>query len=112
MARNFCQLVYENWLSEAIAIGRVPAPGYFRDERIRNAYNGSLWIGEAPSQIDPMKEVDAAEKRLAVGLSTLDEETVLLTGGDFNKNYPIIVKERKMMKAAGSAPEDKTGGQP
>jgi hypothetical protein len=31
----------------------------------------------------------------------MDEETVQLTGGDFEANYPRIVKERKMMKEAG-----------
>jgi hypothetical protein len=31
----------------------------------------------------------------------MDEETVMLTGGDFETNYPRIVKERKMMREAG-----------
>lgn len=101
LARNFCQLVYENWLTEAVALGRVQAPGYFRDYRLRQAYQGSLWIGEAPGQIDPLKEVDAAEKRLTLGLSTLDEETVQITGGDFERNYPRIAKERRMMAEIG-----------
>ena len=101
LARNYCQLVYENWLIEAIARGRVEAPGFFADARIRHAYLGTLWIGDAPGQIDPMKEVNAAEKRIGLGLSTMDEETVAITGGDFERNYPRIVKERGMMQAAG-----------
>ena len=67
----------------------------------RQAYCGTIWIGDAPGQIDPMKEVNASEKRLNLGLSTLDEETVLLTGGDFERNYPRIIKERRLMEAAG-----------
>jgi len=101
LARSFCQLVYEAWLAEAVALGRVQAPGFFRDHRIRKAYTGSLWIGEAPGQIDPLKDVDAAEKRLSLGLSTLDEETVAITGGDFDRNYPRIVKERRMLQSIG-----------
>jgi len=101
LARNFCQLVYENWLTEAVALGRIKAPGFFRDYRIRKAYMGALWIGEAPGQIDPLKEVEAAEKRLDLCLSTLDEETVAITGGDFDRNYPRIAKERKLMAAIG-----------
>jgi lambda family phage portal protein len=101
LARNFCQLVYENWLAEAVALGRISAPGYFRDPRVRHAYQGTLWIGDAPGQIDPLKEADAAEKRLSLGLSTVDEETVALTGGDFERNYPRIAKERRMMQKIG-----------
>jgi lambda family phage portal protein len=98
LARNFCQLVYENWLYEAVAIGRVKAPGFFKDFMIRKAFSNAIWIGEAPSQIDPMKEVDAAEKRLNLFLTTRDEETVALTGGDFEANWPRIKKEKKMLK--------------
>lgn len=101
LAQNFCQLVYENWLTEAIALGRVVAPGFFSNYSIRKAYSGTIWIGEAPGQIDPLKEVKAAETRLELGLSTLDEETVLLTGGDFERNYPRIVKERRMLQEIG-----------
>ena len=101
LAQNFCQVVYENWLAEAVALGRVNAPGFFRDQRIRKAYCGTLWIGSAPGQIDPLKEVDAAEKRLDLGITTLDEETVALTGGDFERNYPRITKERALMNKIG-----------
>lgn len=109
LARNFCQIVYENWLTEAVALGRISAPGYFRDYSLRHAYLGSLWIGDAPGQIDPLKEVNAAEKRLNLALSTVDEETVAITGGDFERNYPRIVKERQMLQAVGMWQPGQTG---
>jgi len=101
LAQNFCQLVYENWLAEAIALGRIQAPGFFSNYNIRKAYSGTIWIGDAPGQLDPSKEVSAAQQRIDLGVSTLDEETVLLTGGDFERNYPRILKERRLMQAAG-----------
>lgn len=101
LASNFCQEIYEIWLYEAIASGRISAPGYFSDPLIKRAYAGSVWIGDAPGQIDPEKEVNAAEKRLSLGLSTVDEETVLISGGDFESNYPRVVKEIGMFKKAG-----------
>jgi lambda family phage portal protein len=101
LASSFCQIVYENFLHEGIALGRISAPGFFSDPLLRRAYCGAIWIGDAPSQIDPLKEVDAAEKRLQLGLTTLDEETVTLTGGDFEANYPRIKKEREMMGKIG-----------
>ena len=101
LARNFCQEVYRIWLYEAVALGRVSAPGFFNDPLLRKAYEGAVWIGDAPGQIDPVKETTAAEKRIELGLSTVDEETVMVTGGDFESNYPRIVKEIKMFKEAG-----------
>lgn len=101
MARNFCQLVYENWLTDTIALGRIKAPGYLRDYRTRHAYLGADWVGDAPGQIDPLKEVDAAGKRLRLGITTLDRETVELTGGDFETNHPRIAKERKILAEIG-----------
>jgi lambda family phage portal protein len=98
LARNYCQSVYENFLYEGIANTRIKAPGFFRDPMIRKAYSGAIWIGEAPNQIDPMKEVDAAEKRLNLFLSTRDEETVALTGGDFEMNFSRIKKELEMIR--------------
>jgi capsid protein len=108
IADNFCQPVYEIWLYDSIASGRIGAPGYFSDPIMRKAYSGALWIGDAPSQIDPVKEVDAAEKRLKIGLSTMDEETTNLTGGDFETNYPRIRKEREMMREIDMDFEKKT----
>lgn len=98
LVRHFCQEVYEIWLYEAVAIGRISAPGFFSDPIIRKAYCGSAWIGDAPIQIDPMKEVEAAEKRLRIGISTLDEETAALTGGDWATKHPQQVKEAKMRR--------------
>lgn len=101
LVSSFCQPVYETWLADAVALGRIAAPGFFADYRIRKAYCAAIWVGEAPSQLDPVKEVDAAVTRVEKGFSTVDEETVLLTGGDFQANYPRIVKERRLLADAG-----------
>jgi lambda family phage portal protein len=98
LARHFCQEIYEIWLYEAIAMGRIPAPGFFSDPLIKWAYSRAVWIGDAPIQIDPQKEIGAAEKRIATLLSTVDEETAFITGGDFETNYPRIRKEVEMFR--------------
>jgi lambda family phage portal protein len=97
----FCQPVYEIFLYEAIARGRLSAPGFFADPMIRKAYCGAEWIGDAPGYIDPAKDIDAAEKRMELGISTLDQETALITGGDMEKNIPRIRKERKLLAEIG-----------
>jgi len=101
LAANFCQAVYENFMDEAVALGRIKAPGYFADPLLRKAYLGAEWIGPAPGQIDPNKEIDAAEKRVNLGVSTVEKETAELTGGDFERNIPQIKKERRLLKEAG-----------
>ena len=101
LANSFCKVVYENFLYEGVTLGRISAPGFFADPILRKAYCGAIWIGDAPSQIDPLKEVDAAEKRLSLCLSTRDEETVALTGGDFEANFPRIKKEKEMLEGIG-----------
>lgn len=113
LAANFCQPVYEIWLYEAVALGRIPAPGYFYDPALRKAYNNAVWIGDSPGYVDPQKDVEAARERVDARFSTLDEETALLTGGDFEANLRQMSKERRMLSAAGllteETPRKKTG---
>ncbi len=101
LINSLCQPLYEIFLYEAIYAGRLSAPGFFRDPLIRKAFCGAEWIGDAPGYIDPAKDVDAAVKRMDAGISTLDRETTLLTGGDMEKNLPRIAKERKLLEIIG-----------
>jgi len=98
LATNFCQPVYEAWLEEAVAIGRVQAPGFFADPAIRRAWCAAVWIGDGPGSIDPAKEVAAAKERVDMGISTLAAESILHDGGDWrakNKQRAIEVRERR-----------------
>jgi len=101
LAANFCQPVYETWLFEAIAAGRVSAPGFFADDMIRKAYCGTEWVGDAPGYIDPAKDIEAAKERMGAKISTLAEETTLLTGGDTEKKIPQIAREIKHLEKFG-----------
>lgn len=104
MAKEFCQPVYEEWLSSAVASGRVKAPGYFLDPAIRRAWSKSEWHGPAPGQLDPLKEVDAAGKRIELGVSTRERETIELVGGDFDQNLKQLAREKTLMEQAGISP--------
>lgn len=107
LARSFYQQVYEIWMYEAVAAGRISAPGYFTDPLVRMAYTAAEWIGPSPGQINPTDEVSASEKRLDLGLSTRSSETAALTGADFEANARQIKKELALLKEiglTGSAP--------
>lgn len=98
LANGFCQPVYEEWLAEAIAKGRIKAPGFFSDPMVRKAYCGAEWNGPSQGQLDPLKEVNAAEKRVLNGFSTRARETVELNGGDYYKNINQLSIEQKLHK--------------
>jgi lambda family phage portal protein len=104
VASRFCQPVFEAWMDEAVAIGRISAPGYFTDPLMRRAYLRAEWVGDAPGQIDPQKEADAAVTRIEAGLSTLKKETMELTGQNWDDLHPQRVKEHQARVAAGLEP--------
>jgi lambda family phage portal protein len=104
LAASFYQPIYETFLYEAVVAGRLEAPGFFSDPLLRQAWCTAQWTGSSQDQIDPEKEARAAEKRLELGLTTRTEETMKLTGGDFNRNIAQIAKEMKLMQQAGISP--------
>ena len=55
LANDFCQPVYEEWFAEAVAKGRIPAPGFFSDPLIRKAYTGAEWNGPAQGLLNPVQ---------------------------------------------------------
>jgi lambda family phage portal protein len=105
LVSQFCQPVYELVLTEAIASGRLQAPGFFADPLLRRAWLGSLWTGDAQSQLDPVKEIEAAEKRVALRITTRSEERARLIGSDWEDALPHMIKEEALLKAADLLPQ-------
>ncbi len=101
MANYFCQPVYEAVIDEAVAMGRIAAPGYFTDPTVRDAYLGAAWIGDAPGQIDSFKEMRANEIAEDRGWKTGAEITTEITGGDWEQNHERRVREFNLRKEAG-----------
>lgn len=112
-ARDFCQPVYESWLAEAVAIGRVKAPGFGSDPVITKAWSGADWFGPVMGLLDPVKEVNGAALRIKYGFSTAEREAAELTGTDFDSNVDQISIEHGTLGAKGiEVPKaDKTGGE-
>lgn len=114
---SFCQPVYEEWLAEAVARGRIAAPGFFADPAIRKAYSGCTWPGPARTSLNPVQEVAAAVKRVEQGFSTAQEETAQMTGGNYNRNIRQRVAEARRKREVDEitspqpAAEQKSPGQ-
>lgn len=96
-AHDFCQPIYETWLFEAVATGRIKAPGFLTDPIKRKLWSKALWVGPSPGQIDPVKEVNASILKVKHGYSTNERETTELTGMDWDQNIDVLRREREMM---------------
>jgi capsid protein len=72
MASDFLDPVYEMWLSEEIAAGRVSAPGW-SDYRMRAAWLNCEWAGAPMPNIDPLKTAEADRAYVELGAQTLDD---------------------------------------
>ena len=108
LAANFCQPIYETWLAEAVALGRVHAPGFFADPAIRAAYCRALWHGDGPGAIDPLKEANAAEKRMNIRITNLAQEKAAYDGGDWEQTVRQRKRELSMIGETGQAANDST----
>lgn len=98
LAADFCQPIFEEFMCEAVAKGRISAPGFFSDPLVRKAYCAAEWNGPSAGQLDPKKEVEAAELRVQGGFSTRERETTELTGSDYYKNMKQRKREEKALK--------------
>src|SRR4029077_15491990 len=83
---QFCQPVYTAFLMEAIARGVLDAPGFFEDPRIYRAWTKCSWSGSSPGSIDPLKEIMASDRRVKLGVSTLERESLEINGSDWRAN--------------------------
>lgn len=98
---DFCQPTYETWLSEAVARGRIIAPGFFDDPLIRAAWCTAQWIGPVQGSLDPLKEANAAVIQIQHALKTHEQVTMEVSGGDWDANVEQLAAENEKLTAAG-----------
>lgn len=97
-SEQFCQPIYEAWFSEAVALGRIRAPGYWNDPIIKKAYTNCMWNGPARTNLNPVQEVTAAEKRVENGFTTAEQETAQISGGSYEANMRQRRIEQRLKK--------------
>ena len=97
---------------KSAAIGRIDAPGFFDDPAIRKAWCGCSWIGSSMGHVDPKKEVEAAAQRIALNISTQEQEASEYNGNDWATN---VRQRKKEIAATANFPKqeqtEKTDGQ-
>lgn len=91
--------LYNAWLDmHADELGLF---GYYEDREKRDAWRCAEWIGEQLPNIDPTKEIDAAAKRVQLGVSTLARESQIATGTDVLSNIRQRGYEERLLKEYG-----------
>ena len=99
---DFCAPIYEIWMAEAVARGRIDAPGFFADPAIRAAYLGAEWIGPSQGQLDPVKEITAEILAVGEGFSTREQSTIRLNGGQWDANVDQLARENAKLAEANA----------
>ncbi|NWD49028.1 phage portal protein [Pseudomonas gingeri] len=101
---DFCQPSYELMFDEAVARGRIHAPGY-HDPALRKAYTKAIWIGPARGAIDELKEAKAAQARIDAGISNETIETAGMSGETWTQVNQQRARELAQRKANGTTPQ-------
>lgn len=105
---DFCAPVYETFLTEAVAQGRIKAAGFFDDPLKKYLWCAADWRNEQTHSLDPTKEVEAAVMKIEAGLSTRAKEAVELGGSDFWENIEQLELENKLLDKVTIKPPEET----
>ena len=89
------QPIYEAFIGELVLTGVLRFKKYFKDYAIRKALSRSLWAGVGIGSIDPLKDIQAAMLRVQLGVSTVQRESMLLNGTDWEDNVAQLALEKK-----------------
>jgi lambda family phage portal protein len=100
-ADQFCRRIYSEWLDDAVELDRVNLPGYNRDYATRRKYQQSRWIGPARGAIDELKEAQAAELRINIGVSSIAREAAAMSGDDWDTIHRELVYEQRARMEGG-----------
>ena len=109
--QRFNQPIYEQWLAEAVALGRVEAPGFFDDPAVRDAWCGCQWIGTSQGHVQPVQEAEAAKLRMETGISTGEQEAMEFNGSNYFENLAQRQRERDAAPWISMGEEENSNGQ-
>ncbi|ORE94110.1 lambda family phage portal protein [Stappia sp. 22II-S9-Z10] len=101
LVRALCEPVHHWFLNEAVARGRLDAPGYHDDPAIRAAWCGCQWIGPSRISLDPLKEANADRVDLDIGVKTRDQIVTERTGGSWQRKTEQLAREERARRDAG-----------
>ena len=108
LASDFNDPVYATWLGEEVRVTRILAPG-FNVPIIHAAWLNADWIGISPPAMDPLKEANAAAKRIKEGLTTRTAEARAWNGSEFSENAERLKGENEALRDANAGDVEESG---
>lgn len=100
-AASFCQPIYQEWLAEAVALGRIQAPGFFEDEAIRAAWCGAEWFGPKQGHLNPLQEMNAHKVAVENNFTTIERVVAETNGMDSGDILSVRKREMDQQKRDG-----------
>lgn len=101
IAAPFVQAIYEAWLDEEVAAGRIPFPGGYRNfVALRGEACAAEWHGPAKPTADDLKSAKASQVRLSTGITSLAYEMAEY-GQDPETVFEQRARERDMAMRLG-----------
>lgn len=99
---DWCRPIYEIWLYEAVARGRIKAPGFFNDPIRRMAWLGAKFVGPSQGMLDPTKEITAEQMMCENGFSSRSDSAMRLNGSEFSQNIQYLKQENPSLAEANT----------
>jgi lambda family phage portal protein len=97
-ASDFNNPVYETWLDNEIARGRIRCPGW-SDPFLRKAWSYAKWTGQGRVHIDPVKHTTGEKQKVELGATTLERIAREMNGSNSALNRAKLKKELADMPA-------------
>jgi len=98
---DFCQPIYEKWLTQAVMLGIIDAPGFFDDPLKRALWCGCRWVSDAAFLLDPLKETQAIKQQLDEQLIDRDTACAMVNGGDYARVAASLANEKRLRAEIG-----------
>lgn len=93
---NYCQPIYEKFLTACIARGIIKAPGYFDDPLTHMLWTSCRWDSDAGFMLDPTKETQAIIMQLDNQLIDRDTACRKICGNEYAVIAAKLAEERKI----------------
>lgn len=105
LIEQFCQPIYEWVIWEAVARERLHAPGFLRDPLIRQAWLGTEWVGPSRINLDPNREMSAAERAVKLRVTTRQRIAREYYGSDWDAVERQLSKEDERIASDNGDPD-------
>lgn len=86
--------VFVEWLYCRVASGKYNLPGFFSDPDMQAAWSKVTFTREPMGNIDDARDLEGSAARVAQGLSTTEEESLQMTGNDYNATIEGLAREK------------------